>query len=199
MAKRRSTSLELMRLRPDALLELEEDFAITGNPVCAWLAMHHSLSDGSALPKWAGDYFARASSAIHRAVKTGKSTGREKSVLAKILGFEKDGQRGWLRHTILRDRDWTLHDAVVLEIIKHNRPPKLNSVYQQIAAAHGVSRAEVGKAFTRIEADLQDDDVEAERKSTNKKMRREIHWSGRWKPGSQIVIRRSSAHIVGEE
>jgi hypothetical protein len=162
MAKRRTTSLDILHQRPGALTDLEEDFRESGNPVCPWLAMQYTLRNGSKLPKWAEDYFAQTANGVEAIVEEArakKAMGRVADRIATLMGFgnDDDGQSRWFAHTALRERDWRLHDAVVTEIVWKGAVRK--NAYGDVAKAHGVSPATVGKAFARMEGDVQEDDT----------------------------------------
>jgi hypothetical protein len=162
MPKRRTTSLEILRQKPDVLTDLEEDFRETGNPICPWLAMHHSFITGLELPTWAKNYFVQSASGIQAIVEEAEKKlpiGRLADRIAKLMGFGNDGEgpSRWFTHTALRNRDWLLHDAVVSAIVIHGI--KRNSAYEEVAKAHRVSPAVVGKAFVRMERDVQEENA----------------------------------------
>jgi len=161
MTKRRTTSIEIMRIKPDVLADLAEDYRETANPVCPWLAMLHVQRSGKTLPEWASKYFSNAAEGIEglvQEVSDGGRPGRVSERIAQRLGFggTREGGRKWLKHTAIRERDWRLHDAVVRAIVYDEM--KRDFAYVKVAKAHGVSVATVARAFIRMEGDIQDDE-----------------------------------------
>jgi len=160
-----------------SLLELDEEYRRTRNPVYAWEALavaHRYLID---LPAWVEEYLAEAGDRIlairdeikadedkvkidepvgkvskdHKSAGKDVRTAGEAERVGKALGFGASGpgQTGWFKSASLLERGRYIYFYVCCELKKGT---KLYLAYEEVARMFDVSTTTVVNAYQRIKA-----------------------------------------------